>query len=1079
MRGISRVVGGVFALALAGAPLVLAQSTEILPPANAAVYGGVGNFVPMGASLGGAYQVLYDTNQLVGLQVGARITSIRLRQANTANAPWPPAASVCADYEIRIGTSSRTAATMSTTYADNISGAVLVRDGALNLAANAYPGGPATGSTPEDWGPVITFTTPYTYSGGPLVLEFRSSGSPTIASFAEAVGPFTGAAGMGNTPVSTDTNGFEASPLVVRLGIEPAATEVVTVPNANDTVAGTTGNFIPFAAVSGGRQMTLYAADQLADIPAGSLIMGLQLRQRNTETTPWPASAFTASDYEIWLCRSALTPATVSATFADNILDPVRVRDGARDFALNEFPGGAATGTTPEAWGPLIAFDTPYLYTGGVLGLEFRTTGGGPSPSQFADVVNNGATAAGLASTTSPTNPTGGLNGALIARFTYVPPVESPFGNGVTKVYAINNYADTLGSSSQSAYSFSSGIANQAVFAPSPFQTIGPGTLLTALSMRNSADVAWPPIPTASDYSIELSQSQNGPATLSTTIANNAGPDKTIVRSGVLNVPTGAMAPAPVGKTAPYTWEIPFSVPYPYRSGSLLNVVRSSGFVTTGSVDAVSVLDPANGVESRGFFGFGAAAGTTPFDTNVPVMRYSADAQVMVPNSLKDGVGFNGSYNAVAPTSSNEAVLQVLLGASELSYIPVGGLITSLSLVANSSQAAWPGATGAAADDLNVEISSAANQPESMSRTFADNVGADASIVRSGPIAWEPGALPAGSTGRFGATITFDRAFVYKGGPLCITIRHAPVINGGPTLRTAGPATATRAASSAGNKAATTGSLFGVSGPAIQLGYIPSGVSPKNVLAADGNGGRFAFAGTRAYQMIYDANQVGVPVGATINGVSFRLENDVASAFPDADLTLDRFDITMSSATNSAATMSDTFASNEGADVTTVRSGPLTIPAASYPPNADGGRRFGLFIPFTRPFVYKGGPITMLLRNGNASGANANFNVDAHTVGANGTRDTTSADAVSGANVSNALVARFAFTDDAFCPWDLNNDGVVTDDDFQVFVLAYNILDCADPTMPLGCPSDFTFDRIVNDDDFLPFVQAYNDLLCP
>jgi hypothetical protein len=264
----------------------------------------------------------------------------------------------------------------------------------------------------------------------------------------------------------------------------------------------------------------------------------------------------------------------------------------------------------------------------------------------------------------------------------------------------------------------------------------------------------------------------------------------------------------------------------------------------------------------------------------------------------------------------------------------------------------------------------------------------------------------------------------------------------------------------------------------MQLGYIPSAVSPKNVLAADGNGGRSAFFDTRAYQMIYDADQVGVPFGATINGVSFRLDN-AASAFPAADLTLDRFDITMSSATNSAATMSGTFASNEGADVTTVRSGPITIPANSYPPTADGGHRFGLFIPFTRPFVYKGGPITMLLRNGNTSGASPNFNIDAHSAGANGKRDTTSADAVSGANLGNALVARFAFTDDAFCPWDLNNDGVVNDDDFQVFVLAYNILDCADAAMPLGCPSDFTFDRIVNDDDFLPFVQAYNDLLCP
>jgi hypothetical protein len=121
----------------------------------------------------------------------------------------------------------------------------------------------------------------------------------------------------------------------------------------------------------------------------------------------------------------------------------------------------------------------------------------------------------------------------------------------------------------------------------------------------------------------------------------------------------------------------------------------------------------------------------------------------------------------------------------------------------------------------------------------------------------------------------------------------------------------------------------------------------------------------------------------------------------------------------------------------------------------------------------------MLLRNGNASGASTSVEFDAHSGGANGKRDLSDPNAVSGENTLNAVVARFAFTDDAFCPWDLNNDGVVNDDDFQIFVLAYNILDCADAAMPLGCPGDFTFDRVVNDDDFLPFVQAYNDLLCP
>ncbi|MGH7245030.1 MAG: hypothetical protein ACREJD_16565 [Phycisphaerales bacterium] len=65
------------------------------------------------------------------------------------------------------------------------------------------------------------------------------------------------------------------------------------------------------------------------------------------------------------------------------------------------------------------------------------------------------------------------------------------------------------------------------------------------------------------------------------------------------------------------------------------------------------------------------------------------------------------------------------------------------------------------------------------------------------------------------------------------------------------------------------------------------------------------------------------------------------------------------------------------------------------------------------------------------------------------------------------------------CPADINNDGVVDDTDFSLFVVAYNILDCADPAMPAGCPSDINSDGAVDDADFTIFVVAYNELLCP
>lgn len=67
----------------------------------------------------------------------------------------------------------------------------------------------------------------------------------------------------------------------------------------------------------------------------------------------------------------------------------------------------------------------------------------------------------------------------------------------------------------------------------------------------------------------------------------------------------------------------------------------------------------------------------------------------------------------------------------------------------------------------------------------------------------------------------------------------------------------------------------------------------------------------------------------------------------------------------------------------------------------------------------------------------------------------------------------------ASCPGDLNGDGLVDDSDFVIFVAAYNILDCADPSMPAGCPADLNSDGFVDDSDFVGFVGAYNELLCP
>jgi uncharacterized membrane protein len=86
---------------------------------------------------------------------------------------------------------------------------------------------------------------------------------------------------------------------------------------------------------------------------------------------------------------------------------------------------------------------------------------------------------------------------------------------------------------------------------------------------------------------------------------------------------------------------------------------------------------------------------------------------------------------------------------------------------------------------------------------------------------------------------------------------------------------------------------------------------------------------------------------------------------------------------------------------------------------------------------------------------------------------------VSTAGGPKRALLRAAFSLPNSCPCDLNGDGFVDDTDFTLFIPAYNILDCADPTMPPGCPADFNADGVVEDTDFTIFVVAYNELICP
>lgn len=79
---------------------------------------------------------------------------------------------------------------------------------------------------------------------------------------------------------------------------------------------------------------------------------------------------------------------------------------------------------------------------------------------------------------------------------------------------------------------------------------------------------------------------------------------------------------------------------------------------------------------------------------------------------------------------------------------------------------------------------------------------------------------------------------------------------------------------------------------------------------------------------------------------------------------------------------------------------------------------------------------------------------------------------------SNKTKVFSRWVSDTCCLGDLDLNGAVNDSDFELFVVAYNILACEDELMAPGCPADLNGDGMVDDADFQAFVVAYDALAC-
>jgi PEP-CTERM motif len=160
-----------------------------------------------------AFQFAYNATQFSTLTSGTQITGIGFRLP--AGASTFNTALVYSSFGIQIGQSTAAPGALSTTFATNEAGdTITAYSGPLTIGAGSFVGGAGPNPFVE-----ITFTTPYTYTGGNLLVTLRHSDpgssisvdansfpgingiADTVADFGDANGT-SGTEGYFNAPVA-------------------------------------------------------------------------------------------------------------------------------------------------------------------------------------------------------------------------------------------------------------------------------------------------------------------------------------------------------------------------------------------------------------------------------------------------------------------------------------------------------------------------------------------------------------------------------------------------------------------------------------------------------------------------------------------------------------------------------------------------------------------------------------------------------------------------------------------------------------------------------------------------------------
>ncbi len=184
------------------------KATQVVPPAYTSS-NGTATFLGPLANSSRTYQLLINANQLTGM-IGQNLTAVSFRSLASATTVWPPSDYTISNYRIYLSESVAPSARSLAFFSQNVVGPqTLVRSGSLLIPDSTY----SIGSSPNQFGPEITFDIPYYYAGGHLLIEIRQTGFTGTSRSVDAIGSTTSGYGTDFSACwkAGDTATFNAS----------------------------------------------------------------------------------------------------------------------------------------------------------------------------------------------------------------------------------------------------------------------------------------------------------------------------------------------------------------------------------------------------------------------------------------------------------------------------------------------------------------------------------------------------------------------------------------------------------------------------------------------------------------------------------------------------------------------------------------------------------------------------------------------------------------------------------------------------------------------------------------------------